>query len=235
MPVLRLAAPLVVSFSMRAAFTMVDTVYAALIGDAAVAAIGLTVPFEFLMIAIWVGLLTGLTSALSRAFGARDEAAADRSMAAAWRLVLGAAAAFMALGATIWFAAPRLGLTPDVGRSFQLYGSVLGGGGALTTFWAVIPDSVVKAHHDMRSPMWAGIALNVLNLGFNTLFVFGLEWGIFGIALGAGLGKIGGLVYALRRARVHEERRWRTALVPAPAAGAAPAGAAPAAFAAPRP
>ena len=52
--------PLVVSFTMRAAFTFVDTIYAATIGDSAVAAIGLTVPFEFLMIALWVGMSTGL-------------------------------------------------------------------------------------------------------------------------------------------------------------------------------
>ena len=70
--ILRMAAPLMVSFFMRAAFSLVDTMYAAILGDAAVAAIGLTIPFEFLMIAIWVGLSTGLTSALSRALGARE-------------------------------------------------------------------------------------------------------------------------------------------------------------------
>ena len=70
--VLRMSAPLVVSFVMRAAFTFVDTIYAATIGDAAVGAIGLSLPFEFLMIALWVGLSTGLTSCLSRSIGARE-------------------------------------------------------------------------------------------------------------------------------------------------------------------
>ena len=54
--VLAMAAPLVVSFWMRALFTFVDAIYAASVGDAAVAAIGLSFPFEFLMIAIWVVL-----------------------------------------------------------------------------------------------------------------------------------------------------------------------------------
>ncbi|NIL99694.1 MAG: hypothetical protein GTN89_01760, partial [Acidobacteria bacterium] len=72
--VLRMAAPLVVSFWMRAAVTFVDTIYASLLGDAAVAAIGLAVPLEFLMIAVWVGLSTGLTSGLSRAMGERQGA-----------------------------------------------------------------------------------------------------------------------------------------------------------------
>src|SRR6185503_539027 len=71
--VLVMAAPLVVSFWMRSLFTFVDTFYAATLGDAAVAAIGLSIPFEFLMIAVWVGLSTGLTSNFSRAMGAREE------------------------------------------------------------------------------------------------------------------------------------------------------------------
>ena len=63
--VLTMAAPLVISFWMRAAVTFVDTIYAALVGDAAVASIGLTIPFEFVMIAAWVGLSTGLTGDLT--------------------------------------------------------------------------------------------------------------------------------------------------------------------------
>jgi Na+-driven multidrug efflux pump len=42
--ILRMAAPLVVSFWMRSLFAVVDTFYAGTIGDTAVAAIGLTLP-----------------------------------------------------------------------------------------------------------------------------------------------------------------------------------------------
>lgn len=205
--VLRLAAPLVVSFWMRAAFTLVDTAYAATIGDAAVAAIGLTVPFEFLMIAVWVGLSTGLTSALSRGIGAREGAKIDQYKAACWRLVLIVSPVFVAIGAGIFLLAPRLALAPDVRQAFGTYGSVLVGGSALTAFWSVIPDSVVKAHHDTRSTMWAGITSNLINVALNTLFTFGFRWGVFGIAFATVLGKIGGLAYALGRARRHEEAR----------------------------
>ena len=205
--ILRMAAPLVVSFWMRAAFTFVDTVYAATIGDAAVAAIGLTAPFEFLMIALWVGLSTGLTSGLARAMGARQGERVEQYLRISWRLVVGASAAFLLIGAGIWLGAPRFDLEPEVRRSFQVYGSVLVAGSALTTFWSVIPDSLVKAHHDTRATMWAGIWSNVLNLGLNTLFLFVFHWGIFGIALSTVLGRVGGLVYALVQARRHERRR----------------------------
>ena len=205
--VLRMSAPLVVSFWMRAAVTMVDTVYASVIGDSAVAAIGLTIPLEFLMIAAWVGLSTGLTSGLSRAMGARADVQITQYLRIGWRLVATMTPLFIVAGVAIWFGAPRLGLEADAARSFQIYGTVLIGGSAFSTFWSIIPDSLIKAHQDTRSTMWAGIWTNVLNVALNTLFIFVFHWGIFGIALSTVLGRFGGLAYALARARRHESVR----------------------------
>ena len=205
--VLRMAAPLVVSFWMRAAVTFVDTIYAAILGDAAVAAIGLVVPLEFLMIAVWVGLSTGLTSGLSRAMGERQGAKIAQYLRVCWHAIAVVAPGFTVLGAAIWFVAPLVNLEASVSRAFQVYGTVMIVGSAFTTFWSIVPDSLVKAHQDTRSTMWAGIWSNVINVVLNTLFLFVFEWGMFGIALSTVLGRIGGLVYSLARARVHERAR----------------------------
>jgi putative MATE family efflux protein len=213
--VLRMSAPLVVSFWMRSLFTFVDTLYASTLGDTSVAAIGLSLPFEFLMIAIWVGLATGLTSNLARAMAAHDHGRVEQYLAASWRMVLAIVPFFALLGAACWlFAGP---ISPDAGvaRQFAIYGSVLIGGSALSTFWSVIPDSVVKAHGDTRATMWAGIWSNVINVALNTLFTFVFHWGIFGIALSTVLGRFGGLAYALRKASAHEAERKREAPRPA--------------------
>jgi Na+-driven multidrug efflux pump len=202
-----MSAPLVVSFMMRAAFTFVDTAYAATIGDAAVAAIGLTVPFEFLMIAIWVGLSTGLTAALSRAMGSGEGRKVDQYLGAAKVMVWVVSPLFLLLGLVIWFAAPRGSLNDEVYQSFRIYASILIGGSAFTAFWSVIPDSIVKAHQDTRSTMWAGIWSNLINVSLNTLFLFVFHWGIFGIALSTVIGRIGGIVYAYGKARAHEAER----------------------------
>lgn len=205
--VLQMAAPLMVSFTMRAAFTFVDTVYAATIGDSAVAAIGLTIPFEFLMIALWVGMSTGLTSVLSRAMGADEDRKVEQYLASTWRMVVAVSPVFAAIGVGIWVFSPFVDLEADVLREFRIYGTTLIVGSALTTFWSVIPDSVIKAHQDTRATMWAGIWSNVINLVLNTLFLFVFHWGVFGIALSTVLGRIGGLAYALARARSHERAR----------------------------
>jgi len=204
---LRMAAPLVVSFWMRAGVTFVDTIYAALLGDKAVAAIGLTIPLEFLMIALWVGLSTGLTALLSRAMGAGEGTRIAQAIRAGWVMVSIVSPLFTLFGAAIWFIAPWLGLEAGVARGFQVYGTVLIAGSAFTTFWSIIPDSLVKAHQDTRSTMWAGIWTNVINVALNTFFIFVLDWGLFGIALSTVLGRIGGLAYAIVRARYHEARR----------------------------
>lgn len=220
--VLRMSGPLVISFWLRGAFTFVDTIFAATIGDAAIAGIGLTIPLEFAMIAIWIGLSTGLTAVLSRAMGAGENRKIAQYLRGTWAMVAMVSPVFLLLGIAVWFIAPHIGVEAELARSFRIYGTTIIAGSSLTTFWSVIPDSVVKAHQDTRSTMWAGILSSVLNVILNSLFLFVFHWGVFGIALSTVLGRIGGLVYALVRAKVHESRRLasgtgdNTALDPAP-------------------
>ena len=85
---LAMTAPLVLSFWMRSAFSFVDTAYAATLGDAALAAIGLAIPLEFAMIACWVGLSNGLTSRLSQALGAGEGARIEQLLNTAWKMII---------------------------------------------------------------------------------------------------------------------------------------------------
>ncbi len=213
--ILRLSAPLVASFWLRSAFAWIDPVFAhhlrdaqgRPIGDESLAAIGLTLPLEFLMIAVWVGTSNGLTSRLAGAMGGGRHAEVEQLKRAARGVVVVLCGAFVLLAALAWWGADRYVADPVVARQFQVYATVLLGGSAFTSFWSILPDSVIKAHHDTRATMWAGILSSVTNVLLNTLFVFGLGWGIFGIALSTVLGRIAGLVYALGRAAAHERRR----------------------------
>ena len=225
---LRLAAPLVVSFWMRSLFTFVDTIYASRLGDAAVAATGLAVPLEFTFIAVWIGISNGLTAALGEAFGARDQSRIEALLGACRRMTAFLVPAFLGLGIGAWRWAPRLGLDFEVAHQFGIYAGVIVAGTAMTGFWSIVPDSLVKAHHDTRSTMVAGIISNLVNLALNTLFLFVFHWGIFGIALSTVLGRLGGLSYASHRAsgleRARKERWAReTKSGPVPTYGRTPA------------
>jgi len=212
---LPLAAPLVISFWFRATFGWADAAFASFlhgpdgapIGDASIAAIGLTQPFEFLQIALWVGTSNGLTARLAAAMGAGQGERTEQLKRASLRIIVLLIATFVALAIGMWFWIPHLKLDPEVARQYQIYATVIVAGGALTSFWSILPDSLVKAHHDTRSTMWAGLLSSSLNVVLNAFFVFVLHWGIFGIAFSTVLGRLAGLAYALRRAAVLERSR----------------------------
>lgn len=212
---LALAGPLVISFWLRSAFAWVDTIFASTLfdaqgdslGDASIAAIGLTLPFEFLLTACWVGSSNGLTARLAAAMGAGEGDRVEQLKRASRRIIQGLGVLFLALAAGIWLFAERVGLDPLVAQQFRIYATILIGGSAFTAFWAVLPDSLVKAHHDTRSTMWAGVFSSITNVILNAVFVFVFEWGMFGIALSTVLSRIAGLSYAVGRARAHEVAR----------------------------
>lgn len=218
--VLRMSAPLIVSFTVRSALSSIDVVYASKLDEvaaASVAAIGLTVPFEFMIIACWVGASNGLTARLAAAMGAREGERIEQLKLAAARLIVCLVGLFLLVAAAIYFLTPALmgsaapgeeaGFDPLTAHQFRTYATVMLGGYALTAFWSVLPDSIVKAHHDTRSTMWAGLISGFTNVFLNTIFVFVFHWGIFGIALGTVLSRVAALAYALGRAASHERRR----------------------------
>lgn len=219
----RLAAPLMVSFWLRQALILLDNVYAGMLPgleDASQAAIGLTAPFDFLMIACWVGTSNGLTARLGAALGAGDHRRVEDLKRGARRIIASLVLLFLAVAAGVALLAGRVGLEPGVAAQFRTYATVLLAGSAFTSFWSILPDSLVKAHHDTRSTMWAGLLSGFTNAALNTLFVLGFGWGIFGIAFSTVLGRLAGLAYALHRAAVHERRR-RAGIAGTPGGGEA--------------
>ncbi len=208
---LGLSWPLMISFTTRSLLTSIDIPYAATLGDEAVAAIGLAFPLEFAFIACWIGVSSALTSHLSRAFGEGDEARVEQLLRTTRDFVVVLSAFFLGLAGVVYAFAPRLGVDPAVAENFRWYAPIIVVGAALVGFWSAIPDSVVKAHHDTRSTMVAGLITAFSNVALNTLFVFGFGWGIVGIAVATGFARAGALAYALRRAARLEAERRRTA------------------------
>ena len=210
-----LAGPLVVSFWLRSAFGWIDTIFASTLegtggdklGDASIAAIGLTLPLEFLLTACWVGASNGLTARLAHAMGEGASEKVAQLKRAAILIISGLAIFFIGVSAVVWFTSDAFGLDPVLAKQFRIYATVLMAGSAVSSFWSILPDSLVKAHQDTRATMWAGLASSLTNIGLNALFLFVFEWGIFGIALSTVLGRFAGLAYAWARAGHHEKLR----------------------------
>jgi Na+-driven multidrug efflux pump len=210
-----LALPLVISFWLRSAFAWIDTAFASLLqdtqggslGDASIAAIGLTLPLEFLLTACWVGASNGLTARLANAMGEGSSAKVTQLKRAGLQIITALAFLFIGLSAVVWLTSDMVGLEEATARQFRIYATVLMAGSAVSSFWSILPDSLVKAHQDTRATMWAGLASSLTNVALNSLFLFVFHWGIFGIALSTVLGRFAGLAYASSRAAKHERRR----------------------------
>src|SRR3989449_7353413 len=156
--ILRLSAPLVLSFGMRSLFTFVDIAFASTLGDAAIAAVGgLSFPYEILMAACWVGVSTGVTSNLSQAMGKRQGERIEQVLSVSRLVVWSLVPLFSVIALYIYFGAYHMGLDPVLARKFSVYGAVLIGGSAVTSLSAVIPGSIVKAHHDTNTTKWGGL------------------------------------------------------------------------------
>jgi MATE family, multidrug efflux pump len=208
---IHLALPMVISFTFRFLFTLVDTIYAAAIkadDPEAVAAIGLFLPIQTIFIALWVGLSAGFTASLSQAFGQHDEARVVSLKRAMIRIHQAMVPILMPMAAVLWFIAPHLpDLEPGLKDSFRTYATVLIAGMPIAGFLSIYPDSIVKAHHDTVSTMKAGLFSSVTNVILNTVFVFVFHWGLPGIAIATVLSRYPSFFYALYRARLLEGTR----------------------------
>ena len=206
----QLALPMVISFTVRFLFTIVDTVYAAEIKDeepAAVAAIGLFIPVQVIFIALWVGLSAGFTASISQAFGAKDEPRVKLLKHAMRRILVALAPVCWLTAAAIWLIVPSLELGASLEESFLTYSLILVIGMPLAGFLSIYPDSIVKAHHDTVSTMIAGVSSTITNVVLNTVFVFAFGWGLAGIAVATLLSRYAGFAYAVRRTRALERER----------------------------
>ena len=202
-----MAWPMVISFTFRFLFQLVDLIYAGYLGTEEVAAIGFYAQFNVLVIAVWVGLSAGFTSALSAAFGNRDEPRIQALKRSMMKILFVIIPTLSLAGSGIWLIAPVFPLEEAVIRPFRLYATTLLVGMPLTGFWAIYHDSIVKAHHDTRSTMFAGLIASITNVTLNTLFMFVFEWGVFGIALATVLSRLTSLWYASYRSRTLERQR----------------------------
>lgn len=205
----RIALPLIISFTLRNVFSLVDLGFATSLENSpsAVGAISFWIPFQMFYIALWVGLSAGFTATLSQAFGVRRQSLVSGLRRAITRILIGLISALILLGIGLQFAVPLFGLEPDLAHDFTVYGTILAIGFPITGFWAILPDSIIKAHQDTRSTMIAGFLSTGTNATLNAIFVFVFGWGLAGIAIGTVVSRIPSLVYALVRARKLEAAR----------------------------
>ena len=206
----RLAIPASIGIVFNTMFNVVDTFYAGLMSTDALAALSLSFPVFFTLLAMGAGFSTGATALIGNALGQGDRVEAARTASQGLLLGIGLTVVLMITG---YAAAPALfrllGAEGDYLRICLEYMNViLAGTGTILTLHML--NAILNAQGDTRSFRNFLIGASLLNIGLDPWFMFGglglPAMGIGGIALATVLVQVLGVIYLGRQA-------WRTGLL----------------------
>ncbi len=210
------AVPLLLGNVVQQLYQFADAVVVGrVLGVQALAAVGSTGAFLFLLIGFAWGLTTGFAIPTAQAFGAGDARGVRRSVAAG-ALLTAATTAVLTVAAPL-VAEPMLRLlrTPDELLPQATVFTVVSFLGAGTTMFFNFLSSVIRAIGDSRTPLVFLVVSCVVNIGLVVVAVPGLGMGVAGAALATvlaqGLAVTLCLVYVGRAVPVLHVRRedWR--------------------------
>lgn len=179
----KLAIPIMISMLLTASYNIVDGIWVAGLGQAAIAGIGFVTPIFMILNGFSVGLGNGATSSISRAVGARDHERANS--AATHSLLIFLAASVILTIVLILIQKPLLITFGASGQSLAegiKYGTPLFLG-LFAFMFANGGSGVLRGEGDMKRAMYAMMVSVFLNFILDPLFIYVLNLGSAGASL----------------------------------------------------
>lgn len=171
-PTLRLAIPVILAELGWMFMGVVDTVMVGPLGPAAIAATGVGTSLQMGFVIFGMGLLLGLDTLVSQAFGARDLPLCRAWLALGVRLAWLLTPPLMLVLAGVWLAIPLLGFHGDTLPLLQSYFAVLIVSTPFLLLYAAYRRYLQSTHH-VRPVMWALVTANIVNALANWVFIYG--------------------------------------------------------------
>lgn len=189
-----LALPIFIATFVQTMYNVVDTAFVGRLGADSIAALTFCFPLFFFLIGLNSGIAIGMNFSVSRALGAKDKEAAERS--AAHGLVLSLALAVLVFGLGLVFLKPLFslfGADPAVVRLAMGYMRIILLG-VFFMFPSFIMSGIFSAQGDTRTPMKVQAAGLILNAVLDPVFIYALRLGVQGAAVASVLGFLLSLV-----------------------------------------
>ncbi len=198
----RIAVPMSVGMFFNTMFNVVDTVCAGWLGTDALAALSLSFPVFFIVMAVGSGISQGTTALIANALGADDRPEARRVFA---QSLVFATVAGLLLSFAGWLAAPwlfrQLGAEGGYLRTALAYMNVILAGGVFFLLQMVL-NSALAAQGETRVYRNFLIAGFFANVVLNPVLMWGWTglppMGVSGLALATVLVQIGGVIFMWR-------------------------------------
>lgn len=211
-----LGVPMILELVMESTFAVVDIYFVGKLGASAVATVGLTETYLFLLYSIGMGLSMAVTAIVARRIGEKNLEDAGSSAVQSIFLALLASAPF-ALGG-IFFSRELLALMGAdewVINSGFVYTQWMLGGNAVIMLLFVI-NAIYRGAGDASIAMWVLFISNAINIVLDPLLIFGWgsipAMGIEGAAIATNIGRgVGVLVqlWILFRGGKHIKVLWK--------------------------
>jgi putative MATE family efflux protein len=190
----KLAIPIMISMLLTASYNIVDGIWVAGLGQAAIAGIGFVTPIFMILNGVSVGLGNGATSSISRAVGARNHEGASKSATHSLLIFLIASVLL-----TILLLAIQEPLLIAYGASGQSlvegikYGTPLFLG-LFAFMFANGGSGILRGEGDMKRAMYAMIVSVVLNFVLDPVFIYIMNLGSAGASLATIVSSVGSAI-----------------------------------------
>ena len=172
---------MIVAMSVHTLYSFVDGLWGAGLGPDALAAVGCTFPFFFMLMALSAGLGVGGSSAVSRMFVAKYKNGADNVATHSMVLML---ITSLIIALPFFLFAPaifaRLGAGPVAGMAGE-YARILFGG-TLIIFFGQVAAALLRGEGDVKRAMVVMMISSGLNILLDPVFIYLLKLGVPGAA-----------------------------------------------------
>jgi MATE family multidrug resistance protein len=171
-PTLRLAGPVILAELGWMGMGIVDTIMVGPLGPAAIAASGVANSLHLGFVIFGMGLLLGLDTLVSQAYGAGDLRLCRAWLRRGIQLAVLSAVPLMLVLAGVWAAVPTLGFHHDTLVLLRGYFAILVLSTPFLLFYAALRRYLQSTHH-VAPVMFALVSANAINAFFNWVFIYG--------------------------------------------------------------
>ena len=179
----KLAIPIMISMILTASYNIIDGVWVAGLGEAAIAGIGFVTPIFMILNGVSVGLGNGAASSIARFVGAHDKKNANESAMHSLMIFLIASILLTIFILLIQepvlkvYGASGIALKEALDYSTPLFL------GLITFIFANGTTGILRGEGDMKRAMYATIVSVILNAIFDPIFIYVFGWGAAGASI----------------------------------------------------
>ena len=188
-----LAIPMILELVMESTFAVVDIYFVAKLGASAIATVGLTETYLFILYSVAMGLSMAVTAIIARRTGEKNTS--ESGLAAVQSIILGLIAALPLTIGGIFYAKDLLALMGadawSINEGYKYTQYMLGGNAVIVLLFVI--NAIFRGAGDAAIAMRVLWIANIINIGLDPLLIFGWgfipAFGIEGAAMATNIGR----------------------------------------------